>query len=51
MGRRLLLVVAGLVSIALLLKRSASKASREADLHEAEAQWANEGGANSPASL
>lgn len=51
MGRRFLFLVAGLVSIAVIVKRNAAKAGRQTDLRAAEAQWANEGGANPPATV
>lgn len=47
--RTLLLIAAAAVYIAVTRKRRRD-ATRETD-HEAEAQWANEGGANAPASV
>jgi hypothetical protein len=50
MIRRALLLLA-LAGIYVVIKRSLQTEGRPAKDHDAEAQWANEGGANAPATV
>jgi hypothetical protein len=54
MNKKLLLIaaaIAGISGLCLLLIRLAKDRTTEGDDHSSEAQWANEGGANSPPSV
>jgi hypothetical protein len=54
MNKKLLLIaaaIAGISGLCVLLIRSANARTAEGDEHASEAQWANEGGANSPPSV
>ena len=54
MSKKLLLIaaaIAGISGLCVLLIRNANVGNDEGDEHASEAQWANEGGANSPPSV
>jgi hypothetical protein len=54
MSKKLLLIaaaIAGISGVCVLMMRDARERSVEPNDHVSDAQWANEGGANAPASV